>query len=386
LLPQEKSHGLPMTDPTFVDTNAQLEAACKRWMSLDTVGLDTEFERTRTYYSRPALVQIFDDEHVSLIDPLAIDDFEPLAALLSSPDVTKVMHAAEGDMEVLEQLTDIVPVRVFDTQLAAAFTGHGFSLGYRNLTQMLLGEELSKGETRSDWLKRPLSDAQIAYAALDVLHLLRMYEQLRSELCTLGRAGWLDEEMERVQRRRDADRDPRRAYLRIRQGRRLEGGALRALRDLAAWREHEARNRDLPRQMVVRDVSLVAMASARPDSAAQFADIPEFSDKAARRYSDALIEILEQARADDGEAPIVPEPTIERRHAIWLKSLKEVLQSRAATLGVPAPLLAQTRTLEALVATAAAGNDALPEELRGWRGPAIGDQLRAALEGIAKDG
>lgn len=375
-----------MIDPTFVDTNAQLEAACRRWMDLDTIGLDTEFERTRTYYSRPALVQIFDGEHVSLVDPLAIDDFEPLAALLNSSGVTKVMHAAEGDMEVLEQLTGIVPVRVFDTQLAAAFTGHGFSLGYRNLTQMLLDEEISKGETRSDWLRRPLSDAQITYAALDVLHLLRMYELLRSELCSLGRAGWLDEEMARVQRRRDADRDPRRAYVRIRQGRRLEGSALQALRELAAWREHEARNRDLPRQMVVKDVSLVAIASARPDSAARFAEVPEFSEKAARRYSDALIAILAQARADDGEAPVVPEPTIERRHAIWLKSLKEVLQSQAAALGVPAPLLAQTRTLEALVATAASGNDALPEELRGWREPAIGEQLRTALEGIAKDG
>jgi len=375
-----------MTDPTFVDTNAQLEAACKRWMGLDTVGLDTEFERTRTYYSRPALVQIFDGEHVSLVDPLAIDDFEPLATLLGSADVAKVMHAAEGDMEVLEQLTGITPVRVFDTQLAAAFTGHGFSLGYRNLTQMLLGEEISKGETRSDWLRRPLSDAQITYAALDVLHLLQMYEQLRSELDTLGRTGWLEEEMERVQRRRDADRDPRRAYLRIRQGRRLEGGALRALRDLAAWREREARDRDLPRQMVVRDVSLVAIASAYPDRAAQFTDIPEFSEKAARRYAGTLLEVLGQARADDGEAPMVPEPAIERRHAIWLKSLKEVLRSRADALGVPAPLLAQTRTLEALVATTAAGNDALPEELCGWRGPAIGDQLRATLEGIAKDG
>lgn len=374
-----------MTDPIFIDTDARLEAACERWMRLDAIGLDTEFERTRTYYSRPALVQIFDGERVSLVDPLAITDFGALAALLGNADVTKVMHAAEGDMEVLEQLTGIVPVRIFDTQLAAAFTGHGFSLGYRSLTHTLLGEEISKGETRSDWLRRPLRDAQIAYAALDVLHLLKMHELLRGALGTLGRAEWLSEEIERVQRRRDADRDPRRAYLRIRQGRRLEGGALRALRELAAWRENEARNRDLPRQMVVRDVSLVAMASDPPEGAAHFADIPEFSEKAARRYSGALLEILERARADDDKTPIVAEPIIERRHANWLKSLKDVLKTRADTLGVPAPLLAQTRTLEALVATAAGGNDALPEELRGWREPIIGDQLRAALAGITQE-
>ncbi len=375
-----------MTDPNFVTTRAQLETACERWMRLDAIGLDTEFERTRTYYSRPALVQVFDGEHVSLVDPLAIDNFDALAALLGSADVVKVMHAAEGDMEVLEQLTGTVPDCVFDTQLAAAFTGHGFSLGYRGLTQMLLGEEISKGETRSDWLRRPLSDAQITYAALDVLHLLRMHELLRHELDTLGRAVWLEEETERIQRRRDADRDPRRAYLRIRQGRRLEGGALRALRHLAEWREREARNRDLPRQMVVRDVSLVAIASARPNGSALFADIPEFSEKTARRYGGALLEILDAARTDDGEAPIGPPASIERRHANWLKSLKEVLQSRASALGVPAPLLAQTRTLETLVATAAAGSDALPEELHGWRAAVIGAQLRAALEGIAEDG
>jgi ribonuclease D len=109
-----------MTDPIFINTNAQLAAACEGWLRLDTIGLDTEFERTRTYYSRPALVQVFDGERVSLVDPLAIDDFESLAALLASPGVTKIMHAAEGDMEVLEQLTGVVPVRVFDTQLAGS--------------------------------------------------------------------------------------------------------------------------------------------------------------------------------------------------------------------------------------------------------------------------
>jgi len=292
-----------------------------------------------------------------------------------------VIHASEGDIEVLEQLTGTTPEPVFDTQMAAAFTGHGFSLGYRKLVRILLGEELTKGETRSDWLKRPLSDAQIAYAALDVVHLLPMYRQLRHTLIELGREAWLHEEIQRLQKRRAADRDPRRAYLRIRQTRQLTSAELATLRALSAWRELEARDRDLPRQMIARDRSLVAIAATAPTDAEGLAGIPELSANAVKRYAQSLLGVIEQARTDG--TPPAANPAMERRHAPWLKTLKGLLKQKADSLNIPAPLLTQARTLESLVVAAAAGKHELPDELRGWRETIIGDQLMSELHRLA---
>ena len=367
--------------PLFIQTTAQLRSACEHWARVDAVALDTEFERTRTYYSRPALVQVFDGERASLIDPLTIDDFAPLAELLQCSDITKVMHASEGDNEVLEQLTGVIPQPIFDTQVAAAFAGHGYSLGYRKLTQLLLGEELSKGETRSDWLKRPLSEAQISYAALDVLHLLPMYRRLRRELTEMGRDGWLEEEIALMLGRRAADRDPRRAYLRIRQTRRLGSAGLATLRELAAWRETEARGRDVPRQMITKDSCLVAIAEIPPANEEELADIPELSANAVRRYAQPLLNAIQQARSDD--SPPAPTPALERGHSPWLKALKELVRQRAELLNMPAPLLAQARTLESLVVATAAGNHEVPQALQGWRESVIGTPLMAELRRLA---
>jgi len=368
-------------NPIFIQNHEQLKNACARWQCVQSIGLDTEFERTRTYYSRPALVQIFDGEQVSLIDPLTIDDFAPLAELLQCRDVTKIMHASEGDNEVLEQLTGVEPQPIFDTQIAAAFAGHGYSLGYRKLTKLLLGEELAKDETRSDWLRRPLSDAQIAYAGLDVIHLPAMYRQLQRELAELGRDGWLREEICRVQKRRAADRDPRRAYLRIRQTRRLVSAELATLRELAAWRETEARDRDLPRQMIVKDRSLVAIAMTAPVSVEALADIPELSANAIKRYANSLLEAV--TKSDASDSPPTPDPGLERRYGPWLKSLKRLVNQTADSLNIPAPLLAQSRTLESLVAAGAAGKHDLPEELQGWRETVIGTALTSELRRMA---
>lgn len=371
--------------PNFIAGRGPLEDACRRWKALDAIGLDTEFERTRTYYSRPALVQVFDGSEVTLIDPLAIDDFAPLGELLRCPDVTKVMHAAEADIEIFEQLTGTVPSPVFDTQVAAAFTGHGYSLGYRGLTQMLLDEDTPKDETRSDWLRRPLSDAQIAYAALDVVHLLPMYRLLEAALVELGRDAWLREEILRVQKRRDADRDPRRAYLRIRGAARLDAEGLRALRELAAWRELEARSRDLPRQTILDDGALLALAMALPADREALAMLPELSESMLSRYSRPLLECIAAARVSPADAAPEMPVALERRLAPRLKVLKEMVRERAEALGIPAPLLAQSRILESLVQAAATGQAGLPEELRGWREALIGAPLLGALEAMDDD-
>lgn len=371
-----------MTEPNFIESDAKLAEACGRLLGVDAIGLDTEFERTRTYYSRPALVQVFDGDRVHLVDPLTIGDFSPLAALLRSSGVTKIMHAPEGDVEVLEQLSGATPEPIFDTQMAAAFTGHGFSLGYRALVHGLLGETLAKDETRSDWLRRPLTDAQVAYATRDVLYLLPLYRRLRAELVSLERMDWFAEETARVRERREIERDPRRAYLRIRQSKRLEGPALGALRALAAWREGEARERDLPRQMVLKDDALVAVAAALPEDVEQLGALDAMSDKAWRRYGDTLVATIRASRTEDA-AP-AQALGIERNRIPQLKALKDLVRRRAEELGLPAPLLTQTRTLEGLVAAADVLTE-LPQELRGWRRTAVGDELMATLRRMREE-
>ena len=374
-----------MSDPIFIDNDSDLAHACAIWSECPIIGVDTEFERTRTYYARPALVQIFDGRRASLIDPLAVEDFTPLARVLARAETLKVMHAAEGDVEVLEQLTGVVPRPLFDTQIAAALAGHGFSLGYRKLTGMLEGVELAKGETRSNWLKRPLAEAQVAYAVLDVLHLLSLCRRLRSDLAELGRDAWLDEESARLEHRRRMDRDPRRAYLRIRAPGNFEVEQLSALRELAAWREREARARDVPRRTVLDDSCLLRIASALPPDTAALATHTELPQKVLTRYGDAIVDAVAGARAAAEQSPPLQRPLLERRHGAWLKTLKEVVREQAAALGLAEPVLAQSRTLEAMVQAAVENRAQLPEELRGWRRAVIGEPLMTTLEALARE-
>ena len=170
----------------LITSNADLAAACGRWSAARVIGVDTEFFRERTYYPLPALVQVADGDGVVIVDPLRISDFTPLAAVLADASIVKLIHACSEDLEVLELLTGAVPRGVLDTQLAGAFAGHGYSLGYRSLVKALMDVVLDKGETRSNWLGRPLSPTQLRYAALDVVYLLPMHRRLSQELSALG--------------------------------------------------------------------------------------------------------------------------------------------------------------------------------------------------------
>ncbi len=169
-------------DIHWIRDNDSLGQFCAEWQLLPFVALDTEFMRVDTFYPIAGLLQIGDGVRAYLIDPLTIDNWQPLAALLENPAVVKVVHACSEDLEVLLRLTGSLPAPLFDTQLAAAYLNLGFSMGYSRLVQEVLGIDLPKGETRSDWLQRPLSDTQISYAAEDALHLAEVFVQLRPKL------------------------------------------------------------------------------------------------------------------------------------------------------------------------------------------------------------
>ena len=362
---------------SLITSDADLAAACGRWSAAGVIGIDTEFFRERTYYPLPALVQVTDGDGVVMVDPLGISDFTPLADLLATPSVVKLMHACGEDLDVLELLTGASPRGVCDTQLAGAFAGHGFSLSYRGLVEALLDVVLDKGETRSDWLRRPLSPAQLRYAALDVEYLLPMHERLARELAALGRAAWLEEELEHLRRARAVDKQPEVAYVKVRRRAGLSPAHHAVLRALSQWRETEARARDIPRRHLLTDAVLIALATAPALDATSLGHIQGLSERTAARYGQAVTACIETARR---HGPADPDSSVDLRpYAGTFERLKRIVRRVADTLELPPELLANRRGLEALLISVLMNGGDMPQEFQGWRFDVITKRL---LDGI----
>lgn len=356
--------------PQLIASDTALLEACARWNEAETIGIDTEFVRERTFYPLPALIQVADAEGVVLIDVPELEQLNALARVLAASAPLKVMHAFSEDLEVLAIAAGCEPDAVFDTQLAGAFTGHGFSLGYRGLVEAITGILLDKDETRSDWLRRPLSKAQLRYAALDAEYLLPMYEKLEAELEVLGRRAWLEEEEKHVRRARERDKQPELAYLKVKDRRRLSPQDHALLRILAEWREREAMARDRPRRHLMPDSVLIAIAESRPRSVDALRDLAGASDLAASRYAEAILSRVDAAVENElSEADI---PFDLRPHAGTMKRLKRMVKDAADNLNLPPELLANRRALESLlIAAIDEGRGPVPPEFLGWRSEVI---------------
>ena len=368
---------LPETPPVIA-CDSDLATACERWSAAGVIGVDTEFVRERTYYSRPGLLQVADWGGVVLVDPMAVSDFGPLGAVLTDPSVTKLMHACDEDLDLLELVTSVTPRGVRDTQLAAAFAGYGSSRSYGDMVDVLLDVQLDKRLTRSDWTRRPLSPEQLHYAALDVAYLLKMYDQLSRELEALDRVSWFTEEGENRHRARTVDKLPERAYLRIRGRGKLSPEQHAVLRALSQWREAEAMIRDMPRRHLVSDKVLIALASEPVVDAATLKNIPGMSQHLRARYGDEIAACINAARASGYGGVNVPVNL--RPHADTLTRLKEIVRREAETLRLPPELLASRKTLETFLAGVVEGGET-PKTFCGWRFEVITRALRANIDG-----
>jgi ribonuclease D len=373
-----------VTDWTLVDDAGGLAAICASLAGTPVVGVDTEFERTRTFYARPALIQLSDGTRTWLVDPLAVGNLDALGTLLAAPDTVKVLHACSEDLEVLERSAGARPRPLFDTQIAAAFAGHGFSLGYRALVQDLLGIELDKGESRSDWLRRPLSVRQLEYAARDTVHLVPMYRLLHDSLELLGRSAWSTEECDRLLDEGGRAPPPESYYRRVRQARELDRRQLAALRELCAWRERTARDLDVARKHVADDAMLTEIARRAPRTRVELDDIQGVPRRLRERFGETVLGLIDAVlELPDARLP-EPLSTIDPREASRAtKHLRKLVRERADSLGMPPELLLQRRLAELLLehVTGALSSD-LPRELVGWRRAVIVDE---ALEVLAAD-
>jgi ribonuclease D len=362
---------------TLVETHAALAELSRRWAEAPVLALDTEFIRTNTFFHKLGLIQVADGRTSWLVDPLAVPDLSPLAAVLGSPGV-KVLHSASEDVEVFHRFLGALPEPLFDTQIAGAFAGAGAFLSYQKLVASWLGVELAKEETRTDWLARPLSAAQLAYAAEDVAHLVPLYERLRRDLESQGRLAWAVEDSAALLDTSRLEEEAETAYLRVKGAGRLDCRRLAALRLLAAWREREARRRDLPRGFVLKEDLLLALAARRPKSSRDLHRLPSFNPRQAARDGDTWLQLLEQAE-NLPEADLPPRITGKPLSpaARELESrLRERVRRKAAALGLAPEILAPRRILDALLRlTAGKAEPRLPRELQGWRREVIGEEL-----------
>lgn len=371
---------MPAIDIRWILDDATLAERCGEWRTRPFVALDTEFMRVDTFYPIAALLQVGDGQTAWLIDPLHITDWSPFAALLEDEAVVKVLHSCSEDLEVFLRLTGSLPQPLFDTQIAAGYLNIGFSMGYSRLVKELLGFELPKDETRSDWLQRPLSEMQVRYAAEDVAHLCEVYRELDTRLSDDKRAWLLEDGAELVAGQREVG-DPLEAWREVKLAWRLNGQQLAVLRALCAWREEQARARNQPRNRILRERSLWPLARTQPRDLVVLARIEDMHPRTVRQDGETLLRLMAEAAAlppEQWPAPL-PEP-LPLEVAPLLKKLRAVGLREAERLQIVPELMLRKKVLEALLKTGyPAGPYSLPDSLRGWRRALMGQTLLDTL-------
>jgi ribonuclease D len=367
--------------PVLVTESADLAALVERLRAEPFVTVDTEFMRERTYYPELCLVQLGGAAEVAVIDPLAPGiDLAPLGALFADPNVLKVFHAARQDVEICVLRWGAVPAPLFDTQVAAMVAGFGDQVGYDTLVQQLAGGQIDKAHRFSDWSARPLSPAQLAYAAADVTWLRLVYQSLRARLEAEGRLDWVAEEMAVLTDPATYRADPETAWQRLRP-RSTNRRFLGQLRALAAWREREAQRVNIPRGRVLKDETLLELAATAPDQPEALARARGITRGFAEgRLGAGLLEAIAQARAEPEAAlppaPVLPAPG-ERASPALVALLKVLLAAACERHHVAPKLVAVGEDLDRL----AAGQDEGLAVLQGWRRAVFGADALALRAG-----
>lgn len=362
----------------YVDTPAGLLELCAQLRGRPVLAIDTEFMREKTYYAQLCLVQIAAEDIVACVDPLALPDINPLLDLLYDPGVIKVMHAARQDLEIFFDLRGELPRPVFDTQIAATVLGYSDQIGYANLVQQMLGVNLDKTATRTDWSQRPLSPQQLHYAADDVRYLFQVYQHQQQSLAASGRLAWLQADFDELTALDNYAIEPQRLWKKVRGTQKLKGAQLAVLQALAAWREERARKANRPRRWILSDELLSDIARYCPQDSAALEHVRGIEPGFVGRNGAAVLELIATARQSDPATwPVLPGG---RRLTLVQEALVDVLMAvlrlRGGEHDVSPALLASRKDLEEVVQ----GETEVPV-LHGWRGAIAGQDLQAILAG-----
>jgi ribonuclease D len=362
-----------------ISSAAALEPVLEEARAQGRCALDTEFVWERTYAPALSLIQIATAGRVAVVDPLEGAPAGPVAELVGDPGVTKVMHAASGDLAAFLLHHDVRPAAILDTQLAAGFAGFGGSLSLERLLDAALGIRLPHDEGFTDWQRRPLTQTQVEYAAADVSHLLAAADVLVGRLDQLGRRAWLDEELDaRFGPSAAIVQDPAQAWRRVSGRGKLRGEQLAALVAAAEWREREARRRDIPAAWLIKDATLVELARRRPRTAAEAQNVRGLQLRRGPQLESLLAALAAAGPPPPAEGELSSD--LRRRVRVVLPLASSVLHACCAHAGIASELVATRADLETLIVKAARGEEDHPL-MRGWRNELAGQRLMALLRG-----
>lgn len=364
--------------------DAALRDLCDRLSKAPRLGLDTEFVGEETFVPRLELIQVAFDHEAAVIDVPAVSSLAPLGGVLADPHIDKVFHAGRQDLELLHLHVGILPKPLFDTQVAAAMVGYGTQIGYAQLVQRVLGKSIVKEHTLTDWSRRPLTKEQLAYALADVEHLLPLHTHLVQRLKTFRRLGWAEEEFSALASRGGvAANDPRLRYERIRGWESLKPRARAVLRELAAWREAEARRRNLPRGRIVRDEILLALARHPPADLAALRGSRGLGSSLVERHGETLLHHIREGLAvPESEHPAAPKsPRPEPETAGRTELLQTVLKACAHQASIAPTMIATAADLQALILAGSKRQMLDLPLLKGWRRQVAGELILEVLEG-----
>lgn len=365
----------------MIDTTAALEEACRLLAQSDFITIDTEFLRETTFWPELCLIQMASPEHEYIVDPMAKGlDLKPFFELMANAAVVKVFHAARQDIEIIFHLGDLIPHPIFDTQVAAMVCGFGDSVSYDQLVQKVKNVHIDKTSRFTDWSRRPLSEKQLDYALADVTHLRDVYLKLKGQLDAEGRAEWLTEEMAILESRETYDLPPEQAWQRLKM-RLRKPTELAVMQYVAAWREREARARNVPRSRVLKDDAIYEIAQQQPkdvEALGRLRTIPKGWERSSS--GTAILEQVNTALA----LPKSEMPHLERHtHApegtqSAVELLKVLLRLTSEKHGVASKVIANSDDLEKI---AAEGEKAEVAALQGWRKELFGDLALKLISG-----
>lgn len=381
----------PAQDLPYIASADALNALCERLETVTTLAIDTEFMGEEHFIPRLELIQVAADGFAAVIDFPAVQQSGPITRfweLLCTASIEKVLHAGRQDLELFAHHAGQLPKPFFDTQIAAAMVGYGPQTAYANLVQRVQGVRLDKAHTFTNWSQRPLSQDQLVYALDDVKFLLPVHRHLRQKLTVMGRLEWVDEEFSRLEGSLGSQaRDPQERYQRIRGWDSLKPKAAAVLRDLTAWRENEARRRNVPRGRVLRDEVLLQLARQTPRTLEQLRGMRGMYGSEVERNGQALLAVMQQALArPQSEWPEIPrdrKPDPESTGVLEL--MQAVLKARASADNIAPTLIATTSDLQALIDhDEVQGSEPDLPVLRGWRRQLVGETLLSILDGRLK--
>ena len=363
----------------YIDTPDQLAKLCEQIKKETWLALDTEFLREKTYYPKFCLLQIATPEWVACVDPIALPKLDALFEALYNPAIVKVFHSCRQDLEIFFQWTGKLPSPIFDTQVAAPLLGFQDNPGYAMLVSSLLSVNLNKAHTRADWSKRPLTEAELEYAADDVIYLCQIYQIMVQKLTALGRIDWLKNDFAELTNPALYKVDPETAWFKIKGKNKLTGKQLSIIQTLAQWREKIAQAEDRPKSWLLRDELLFDLAKLQPETVQELANVRGINERSVNRYGKELCQLITAAK----NRPPVPLHEKDRsakksqQEEAILDILTALVRVRAEENALNPTILASRKDLEELLSN---GDDECPL-LHGWRYTMAGKELVGLLKG-----